>query len=183
MRSLLKQADARFMEKYAVRVHQQVDGGSGALRGFFSADDILIPVPGSAPESMEQQWAAAKLATALVSEGLGRAAWPVLRRIRAVRKSAYAERGSRPSVARHFDSFALASPPLQPASIVVIDDIVTRGRTLLAAAARLHECYPNARIKAFALVRTMGMVSDVPRLLEPCRGAICWRNNDARRSP
>jgi predicted amidophosphoribosyltransferase len=183
LRSLLKESDDRFMEKYAIRVHQQVDGGSIALRGFFSADDILVPVPGSRADSADRGWAAGKLASALVGEGLGRAVWPGLRRIRSVRKSAYASIGSRPSVDRHYKSFALASPLWHPHSIVLVDDIVTKGRTLLAAAARLHESFPNVRIRAFALVRTMGLVADVPRLLEPCRGEIRWRHNDAHRSP
>jgi predicted amidophosphoribosyltransferase len=185
LRSLLKESDDRFMEKYALRVHQQVYGGSMALRGFFGADDILVPIPGSRPDSADCGWAADKLASALVAGGLGRAAWPGLRRIRSVRKSAYASTGSRPSVDRHYKSFALSSPLWQPQphSIVLVDDIVTKGRTLLAAAARLHESFPNARIRAFALVRTMGLVADVPRLLEPCRGEIRWRHNDAHRSP
>jgi predicted amidophosphoribosyltransferase len=184
LRSLLKEADACFLAKYAVRVRQEVIGGSVELRGFFSAEDMLVPVPGSAPESKQRAWAASRLAAALVSEGVGRATWTALRRVCAVRKSAYALTGTRPSLYRHYDSFAIASPPpWQPSSIVLVDDIVTRGRTLLAAAARVHESFPNAHIKAFALVRTMGLISDVPRLLEPCRGVIRWRNNDAHRSP
>jgi hypothetical protein len=62
LRSLLKESDDRFMEKYAIRVHQQVDGGSIALRGFFSADDILVPVPGSRADSADRGWAAGKWA-------------------------------------------------------------------------------------------------------------------------
>jgi predicted amidophosphoribosyltransferase len=183
LRSLLKEADARFMQKYALRVHQQVDGGSAALRGYFGANDVLVPVPGSAPASVERAWAAAQLAEALVNEGLGRVAWPGLRRVCSVRKSAYALVGARPSVDRHYDSFALLNPLWQPHSIVLIDDIVTKGRTLLAAAARLHETFPQARIRAFALVRTMGRGHDVQRLLEPCRGEILWRSGDAHRRP
>jgi hypothetical protein len=183
LRSLLKEADARFVEKYALRVHQQVDDGSTALRGYFGDEDVLVPVPGNAPGSADRVWAASRLAEALVREGLGRAAWPGLSRTCAVRKSAFALTGARPSVVRHYDSFALANPLWQPQSIVLIDDIVTKGRTLLAAAARLQERFPGARIKAFALVRTMGLQPDVPHLLEPCTGIIRWRGGDAHRSP
>jgi predicted amidophosphoribosyltransferase len=180
---LLKAADPRFIAKYAVRVHQQVASGSIALRDYFGDDDILVPVPGSAPTSANRAWGAAQLAEALVCEGLGGAAWRGLHRISAVPKSAYALIGARPSIGRHYDSFALASPLCQPRSIILIDDIVTKGRTLLAAAVRLQEAFPRAHIKAFALVRTMGLVSEVNCLLDPCRGEIRWRGGDAIRRP
>lgn len=185
LRSLLKEADERFLEKYALRVHQQVHEGPKALRGFFGRDDMLVPVPGSRPESMDRAWAAAKLAQALVHEGLGRAAWPGLRRVSAVRKSAYALIGARPSVRRHYESFALADSAAvsPPESLVLIDDIVTKGRTLIAAAARLRETFPQARIRAFALVRTMGRVSEVQCLLQPCRGEIRLLRDEAYRDP
>lgn len=183
LRSLLKAADERFIEMYAVRVHQQAAGGSAALRGYFSDDDILVPVPGSAPACMNRAWGAARLAEALVCEGLGRAAWGGLQRVSPVPKSAYSLTGSRPSIDRHYDSFALATPLCPPQSIILVDDIVTKGRTLLAAAVRLHEAFPLARIKAFALVRTMGLISEVNCLLEPCRGEIRWRGGDAIRRP
>ena len=183
LRCLLKAADARFIEKYAFRVHQQVVGGSAALRGYFGNDDILVPVPGSALASANRAWGAAQLADALVCEGLGSAAWRGLQRVISVPKSAYALTGARPSIDRHYDSFGLATPPCQPRSIMLIDDIVTKGRTLLAAAVRLHEAFPGAHIKAFALMRTLGRVSDVNCLLEPCRGEIRWRSGEAIRRP
>jgi hypothetical protein len=183
LRSLLKDADARFMEKYAFRVYQQVEEGSAALRGYFGEDDILVPVPGSAPESVDRAWVACHLAEALVSQGLGLDSWRGLRRITSVPKSAYAATGARPSIDCHYDSFALATPLYQPRSIILIDDVVTKGRTLLAAAVRLHEAFPSTRIKAFALMRTMSRVTDINYLLEPCRGEIRWRNGDAIRRP
>jgi predicted amidophosphoribosyltransferase len=183
LRSLLKEVDGHFIELYAARVHQQAVDGSAALRGYFGDDDILVPVPGSKPDSVYRAWGAAQLAEALVREGLGRAAWRGLTRTVSVPKSAYSLTGARPSIDRHYDSLSLASPPCQPHRIILIDDIVTKGRTLLAAAVRLHEAYPHAQIKAFALVRTMGLVSDVSCLIEPCRGEIRFRCGDALRRP
>ena len=48
---------------------------------------------------------------------------------------------------------------------------------------RLHEAFPAANIRAFAPLRTMGLVPEVRRLIEPCRGSIFWRGGDARREP
>ena len=181
LRALLKDADARFMSKYAVRVRRQMEPPA-VLAGFFLGDEVLVPVPRSAPK-VGGTWAAAELARALVQAGVGCATWPGLRRISAVRKSATCANGRRPSVARHYDSFRLDRPALRPHSIVLVDDVITRGRTFIAAAARLREVFPDARIRAFALLRTAGMISDIKSLLEPCRGEIRWMRGDARRVP
>ena len=182
LRALLKAGDATFMLKYALRVRQQAKD-SPLLAGFFDATDVLVPVPGSAPYIAGGLWAAEHLAVALVNEGLGATAWTGLRRIRAVRKSATAAPGERPTVNLHYESFVIERPTIPPERIVLIDDVVTKGRTLLAAASRVHEAFPCAQIRAFALVRTQGLISGVQQLLDPCKGEIRWRAGDAHRSP
>jgi hypothetical protein len=182
LRALLKAGDAGFMLKYALRVRQQATDSS-LLTGFFGTRDILVPVPGSAPSAAGGLWAAKHLAVALVNEGLGGAAWSGLRRVRAVRKSATAPPGERPTVNLHYESFFIERPAIAPERIVLIDDVVTKGRTLLAAATRVNEAFPCAQIRAFALVRTMGLVPGVQQLLDPCKGEIRWKAGDAYRSP
>jgi len=182
LRTLLKAGDARFMAKYALRVQQQVHD-EPPLSGFFSADDVLVPVPGSEPQSAGGLWAAEHLAAALINEGLGRVAWPGLRRVRAVRKSGTAPPGERPTVDMHYESFRIEDMPTPPHSVMLIDDVITKGRTLFAAAARVHEAFPGARIRAFALLRTMGLIPGVEQLLDPCKGEIRWVAGDAHRSP
>lgn len=182
LRSLLKAGDAGFMLKYALRVRQQARD-SALLSGFFGTTDVLVPVPGNAPYAVGAMWAAEQLAAALVHEGLGGVSWPGLRRVRAVRKSATAAPGERPTVSLHYESFSFERSPIPPERIVLIDDVVTKGRTLLAAATRVHEAFPCARIRAFALVRTLGLISSLEQLLEPCKGEIRWRRGDAHRSP
>jgi hypothetical protein len=66
---------------------------------------------------------------------------------------------------------------------VLVDDVITRGRTLLAAAARLRSTYPHADVRAFALVRTTGYLSRLDRLRAPCAGVVYWAGGDARREP
>lgn len=181
LRALLKEGDARFMIKYAARVRRQMEPPA-KLAGFFRSDDVLVPVPRCTPK-VGGTWAAAELARALVQEGVGCATWPGLHRISAVRKSATSAKGGRPSVERHYDSFRLEPLKLRPEGIVLIDDVITAGRTILAAAARVREALPEARIRAFALLRTRGLISDIQSVLEPCRGEIRWMDGDARRSP
>jgi hypothetical protein len=75
-------------------------------------------------------------------------------------------------------AMAQASPFLTGAT-----SLQTKGRTLLAAASRLHEAFPAAQIRAFALVRTMGLIPSVEHLLDPCKGEIRWQAGDAYRCP
>ena len=182
LRSLLKDGDAHFMIKYALRVQQQAEPWA-TLAGFFHVDDVLVPVPRSSTKR-RGTWVAADLAHALVLEGLGTTAWHGLRRVSPVPKSATAAPGGRPTVSRHYESFCVdRPPPHQPVGVVLIDDVITKGRTLLAAAARVRETFPEAQVRAFALLRTMGLVARVDHLLEPCTGEIKWQAGDARRIP
>jgi hypothetical protein len=211
LRAMLKSGDAHFIFKYAVRVRQQVTDTS-PLTGYLCPTNVLIPIPGSARTGTGPASVAEHLAKALLQEGLGQAMWTGLQRIRAVRKSATAAPGSRPTVLNHYDSFAIegaaalkevtvphqrmaalpqqrrvAAPPPQlatpPPQVVLIDDVVTKGRTLLAAATRVREVLPSAEIRAFALVRTMGLIHGIDQLLNPCVGEIRWWAGDAHRNP
>jgi len=182
MRSLLKDGDAYFLDKYADRVRQQVAEGP-SLEGFFGPTSVLVPIPGSAPRRGGAASVAENLAGALLDEGLGQCQWRGLRRISPVRKSATAAPGSRPTVAEHYTSFAVEPGQVRLERIVLVDDVVTKGRTLLAAAARMREAFPVADIRAFALIRTMGLVPGVEHLLDPCVGEITWRCGDAYRTP
>lgn len=75
-------------------------------------------------------------------------------------------------------AMAQASPFMTGAT-----SLQTKGRTLLAAATRIREAFPTVQIRAFALVRTLGAVSGLRHLLEPCKGQIRWREGDAYRCP
>jgi hypothetical protein len=179
--ALLKEGDARFMFKYALRVRQQAEERA-EFAGFFRATDVLVPVPSSTPRACGT-WPAADLARALVHAGIGSSAWPGLHRVCSVPKSATAAPGRRPSVSRHYESLHVEPPLTNLVSVLLIDDVITRGRTLLAAAARVREAIPCAHVRAFALLRTMGLAPDIENLLDPCRGEIRWRSGDAQRIP
>src|ERR1700685_2715530 len=69
-----------------------------------------------------------QLADALVHAGVGTMVWRGLHRICPVRKSATSAPGARPSVSRHYESFLIERPPKTLARVVLIDDVVTKGR-------------------------------------------------------
>jgi hypothetical protein len=71
------------------------------------------------------------------------------------------------------------TPPL----ITLVDDVVTKGATLLAAAQVVEAALPGAQLRAFALIRTCGFVADVAQIEDPTIGMIQERSRDARRDP
>ena len=184
--SLLKAGDARLLVAYARRLRRYLSGRP-PLAEFLDPRDVLVPVPGSEAVKLGSAPVANLLAEAFVREGLARARWDCLRRVRAVRRSTTAAPGERPTAQQHYDTLFVefTEPPRldECARLTLVDDVVTRGRTLLAAATRLHEAYPRRSIQAFALVRTLGFVPRIERLFDPCIGEICWRRGDARRNP
>lgn len=70
-----------------------------------------------------------------------------------------------------------------PRQIVVVDDVVTKGATLLAAASRVKEAFPTAEVRVFGLVRTMGLQPDIERIVDPCVGEIRLDGIDVQRTP
>lgn len=177
----VKASDPRWLPRYVRQVMELCATGRPFAR-LFAPDAWLVPVPGCVPRCA-MSTAACQLAMALRAFGLGSEVWPGLLRRTAVPRSATALHGERPSVRQHYESFAVGvARGRLPERIVLIDDVISRGRTLLGAAARLRSEFPHADIRAFALVRTLGFLSHLDRLLAPCVGVVYWRG-DARREP
>ena len=173
--------DPRWIPHYvgSVRRASLVDA---QLRNLFCSTALIVPVPGSSV-SLSAPWPAAILAVALQRIGLGSRVWIGLRRRIAVRKSATALAGQRPTVGEHYASFCVAPGRLDVRHVVLVDDVITKGRTMLAAASRLQADYPHADIRGFALIRTLGRTHRLERVFDPCHGFVRWSGEDARRDP
>lgn len=143
----------------------------------------LVPVPRSSPLVPGALWPAEVIANAVLGAGFGHRVLPCVSRKYAVAKSAFMPRGERPTVVQHFDSMEVERDLLAPERITLVDDVISRGRTMYAAAQRLHQAFPRAEIVCFALIRTMGLQPEVDRILAPTRGRIVWDGRDADRDP
>ena len=151
------------------------------LAGWFGSDAVLVPLPGSAPPVPGGLWVPERLCAELLKPGFGAVVEPVVQRVIAVPKSAYSAPGSRPTVQQNFDSLAVDMRLLPPGPLVLVDDVITKGRTLLAVATRLEQAFPDRTIRAFAAIRYRGFVDDIENRIDPCDGRIIWDGEDARR--
>ena len=91
----------------------------------------------------------------------------------------------------HYDSLDVEPAADVCGDLVLIDDVVTKGRTLLAAAWRLQEAFPQARVRAFALLQVFAQGSAPPRpaaytrngLLEGAKNEIGRKHNASQDRP
>lgn len=163
-------------------VCQMAKSSHSIIRNWFGHKPILIPVPRSYPTRTGDLWVSARITTAMASAGLGRKAVPCLKRTSQVPKSAYSLSADRPKARQHYASFSVET--LTGADdLVLVDDVVTRGATLLGAANRLAERFPDAKIRAFALVRTQSNPADFTKFEDPVHGLIELINGETRRRP
>ena len=118
-------------------------------------------------------WPAMMIAEALVRRGLARRLAPILKRTQKVARSAGMD--ERRTVDRHAETLEAMRTIDYPRSIVAVDDVITSGATLFAATQMVAEAFPDAAVKAFALVRTLsdGEIPETEdRCLEPRVGTI-----------
>jgi len=151
---------------------------------FFGKDVTLVPVPRASLLQRDALWPSLNIARALEKEGLGKCE-PLLKRIGAIRRSSLAPAEKRPTPLEHYESMLVEKTLVAPASIVLVDDIVTRGHTFLGATWRLHEAFPETKIVAFAAMRTISKEKEFKDWMNPRRGFIQYRpeKGDALRRP
>jgi len=151
---------------------------------FFQHNTILVPVPKSSLMRPDTLWAPQRIANALASQGLGKEVALCLVRNKPVIKSATSPASMRPTPDVHYDSLIVQEILSEPNEILLVDDIVTRGSTLLGSANRLADVYPQARIRAFAAMRTISNPDDFNKVNDPCIGTIELRElGDTIRRP
>ena len=151
---------------------------------FFGEEVVLVPAPRSAPLVDGALWPAERLCETLVWFELGKSVERVLTRTEQVPKSSFARPGERPGVERHLETMTAEPSLLSGAKrMTVVDDVITKGRTLYAGCRLVKETFPDAEVRAFAMVRTMGLQPEVEKVLDPCVGKLTYNGWDVEREP
>ena len=156
----VKQAKEDRDKKAVKKVLAYLEQQNGPVKALLTDTDILIPVPRSALRLRGSLWPAERIAHALHHEGIGHQIVPLLHRHEAVPRSSSLSSGDkRPDPNRHYDSLKLVWQDAlyrgkEVRKLILIDDVVTRGSTLIGCAAHLRNAFPDADVQAFTLART-----------------------------
>jgi hypothetical protein len=147
---------------------------------FFGDNTFLVPMPRSAPLTKGATWPAKIICQEFLSESLCADVGEILVRKHKVPKSSFQTGAdNRPSIQTHYDSFEI-DPVLVPyENIIVIDDVLTLGRTSTAAVMKLKEHFPDHNIKIFSVMRTRSRV-DENIFREPEVGKMQFRTNSGK---
>lgn len=141
----------------------------------FSTSTVVVPAPKSVLHQEGSLWVPHQIASALIESALGGRVATLLKRAIPIPKAATSIASERPTAQRHFETLVVQTDFGPVEKILIVDDVVTRGATLIGAANRLHESYPAVPIKAFAVIRTMSDPSTFKALNDPSPWTITLR--------
>ncbi len=142
----------------------------------FDSSPVLVPTPSSSLKKPDSLWPANRITLALQEE-LGSEASECLVRVKPLPKSATSAAPNRPTAVQHFESLQVQELLSKPKAILLVDDVVTRGATLLGAANRLVESYPDAQIAAFVALRSVSNPSEFKDVREAVDGFVTLQPN------
>jgi len=154
------------------------------LQDCFGPGITLVPIPRSSPRRAGFLWPAERLCVCLLAEGLGREFLRCLERTRPVQRASLAAMGQRPNPPDHYDSTKVHVPPplAHPKRITLVDDVITRGSSFVGMVPRIHEAYPDAAVRCFALIRTIS-IGEIHTIFAPTAGSITYRDGLLLRQP
>lgn len=168
------------------RLGERMAGELGdAIRGtFFPTGGTLVPMPGHAPlkDPAASHWSARELCQHFASSGLASDWRPLLSRTEAVPKSAFSKPEDRPTAERHAESMSVSLELGVGEVITVVDDVITRGATMLAAVSLLAQAYPSAKVRGFALIRS-DTDHPIREVKSPVRGTVTVVSWGTKREP
>ncbi len=178
----IKQDKKERLRLFALRLRESAEAES--LRNFLGNNAIFVPVPRSAPMSTEGAlWPSLRICEEIIAVRFCFTIASCLKRITPVPKSAFSQPVDRPTAQEHFASFAVVPSAITNERIIIVDDVVTRGATLFAAASRIQEAFPECSIVSFAMVRAGVTIMPPENMLKPVIGKIELRGEQTYRTP
>ena len=143
----------------------------------FFHNSILVPIPRSAPTIEGAVFPTKVIADTLLKKGLGIGVSTCLRRVIAIPKSSgQYSANTRNSVQTHLSSLSVKPEIITESDLVLIDDVLTLGRTSLASAIKLHEAFPEKNIRIFCPFRTRSF-EDSNTLVDISKGEMILSSN------
>lgn len=141
------------------------------LYDFFRNKPVLVPMPPSSLQKPGSLWVPRCISSALVRHNLGTRVVECLARVSAVPKSAYSLPKERPRAVNHYDSLSVETVH-EADEILVVDDVITRGASMMGAVNRLAAAFPDAKIRGFAIMRTVSRPEEFKAIEDPQIGSI-----------
>lgn len=182
----VKGETSQWMQRNEVAEYFSNHTTKGIRERFLGSDTTLVPMPGHAPlrDPASSHWASREICRELVRCGLGARWSPLLERRTAVAKSSMLSRDDRKMLTArvHFESLAAEADIGAGSQITLVDDVVTRGTTLLAGVARLQGVYPGATVRGFAFIRAMSSDA-IEAIISQCEGTISLHEWGTKRIP
>ena len=149
---------------------------------YFNENTILVPIPKSSLAQRDELWVPQRIASAFANNGLGKNEECLYRHV-ALPRSSTSLASDSPKAFQHYDSMKIKEKLLDPEEIVLVDDVITRGATALGAVNRLSDAFPNARIRVFAVMRTMSNPKEFSDTIDPRIGTVSLVGENTFRDP
>lgn len=123
---------------FSERIAKEVKAKLGNNSEFFGKDISLVPVPKSSLMKPDTLWVSKRLAEEFAKLGMG-IVFDCLERKNPVPQSHLLKPQNRLKPIDHYNSIIVKNSLKEPNKIVLIDDVITRGATLLGCASLLKE--------------------------------------------
>lgn len=163
---------------------KSVPASLSVLSDFLRPSATLVPVPKSTLLTKGALWVPEQLSHELVKGGFGSEVAILLERTEPIPRAATSVSTDRPTALRNYETLRVQRSLVSPSEILLVDDVITAGATLLGSASRLQEAYPDVRIRGFAAARTQSVALQFRRLVDPVVGSIVLRaNGRTQRNP
>lgn len=145
-----KNGNLKFSKRLASTIYNR------KLEEYFS-DSVLVPVPRSTPLVQGAVFPTKIIADTFIAKGLGSHVVDCLIRLYAIPKSSSAySAATRNTIKTNLDSLGVQIQSFDEKNIIIFDDLLTLGRTTMAAAIKIAQAYPDKNVKIFAAFRTRG---------------------------
>lgn len=185
----IKNVKSGYMKRIVARLREEMqpDKRANLLREVLDDDVLVVPCPRSSPLVTGALWPSKEICDELVRHGLAMKSAALLERVKVVPKSSTSAIGERPKPIDHIRSMAVVNQQelelRKITRVTIVDDVITRGATLIAAASILQHHFPEAAIRIFAVVRTKSYDPEVGSILDPVLGEVSFNGIDADRKP